>query len=54
MKYKIERKFENNLIIVGAALDERYKLRMVIDTGATNTTIDNNALYLCDYNFLVR
>ena len=30
--------------------DGKYELKMVFDTGATNTTIDRNALYLLGYD----
>lgn len=43
-------KRESGLIIVNIEIDDKYKLKMVLDTGATNTTIDSNALYLLGYD----
>jgi predicted aspartyl protease len=43
-------KRENGLIIVNIEVDNKYELKMVLDTGATNTTIDSNALYLLGYD----
>ncbi len=43
-------KRESRLIIVHIEIDYKYELKMVLDTGATNTTIDSNALYLLGYN----
>ncbi|HEY5462676.1 MAG TPA: aspartyl protease family protein [Hanamia sp.] len=31
-------------------IDNKYELKMVLDTGATHTTIDSTALYLSGYN----
>ncbi len=41
---------ESGLIIVNIEIDGKYELKMVLDTGATNTTIDSNALYLLGYD----
>ena len=41
---------ESGLIIVSVEIDGKYGLRMVLDTGATNTTIDSNALHLLGYD----
>jgi predicted aspartyl protease len=43
-------KRENGLIIISIEIDEKYEFKMVLDTGATNTTIDSNALYLLGYD----
>jgi predicted aspartyl protease len=43
-------KRESGLIIVSIEIDDKYELKMVLDTGATNTTIDSNALYLLGYD----
>ncbi|MEJ7677481.1 MAG: aspartyl protease family protein [Segetibacter sp.] len=43
-------KRESGLIIVSIEIDEKYELKMIFDTGATNTTIDSNALYLLGYD----
>ncbi len=44
-------KWESGLIIVNIEIDHKYELKMVLDTGATHTTIDSNALYLFGYEF---
>ena len=49
MKFKFQRDDEEGLIIVSVTLDNKYELKMALDTGATHTTIDSNALYLADY-----
>ena len=41
---------ESGLILVNIEIDSKYELKMVLDTGATNTTIDSNALYLLGYD----
>ena len=43
-------KRESGLIIIIIVIDNKYELKMVLDTGATNTTIDSNALYLLGYD----
>jgi predicted aspartyl protease len=48
--YPFERDPSSGLIIVGIEIDRKFELRMVLDTGATNTTIDSNALYLLGYD----
>ena len=50
MTYKFRREPENGLIIVNIEIDSKYELKMILDTGATNTTIDSNALYLLGYD----
>lgn len=50
MTYPFEKEPETGLIIVSGEIDKRYELKMVLDTGATNTTIDSNALYLLGYD----
>ena len=50
MNYQFEREPESGLIIVSVEIDGKYDLKMVLDTGATNTTIDSNALYLLGYD----
>ena len=41
---------KSGLILVNIEIDSKYELKMVLDTGATNTTIDSNALYLLGYD----
>lgn len=50
MNYKFKREPESGLIIVNIEIDNKFELNMILDTGATNTTIDSNALYLLGYD----
>lgn len=50
MTYKFKREPESGLILVNIEIDNKYELKMIVDTGATNTTIDSNALYLLGYD----
>lgn len=50
MIYKFKREPESGLILVNIEIDNKYELKMILDTGATNTTIDSNALYLLGYD----
>ena len=50
MTYKFRRESESGLILVNIEIDDRYELKMILDTGATNNTIDSNALYLLGYD----
>jgi len=50
MTFQYKRESENGLIIVSIEIDGKYELKMVLDTGASNTTIDSNALYLLGYD----
>ena len=47
---KFKREPESGLILVNIEIDGKYELKMIFDTGATNTTIDSNALYLLGYD----
>ena len=38
-----------SLMIIGVTLNGKSKLRMILDTGCSHTTIDSNALYLAGY-----
>ena len=49
MIYQFEREPVSGVIFVNILLDEKYKLKMVLDTAASRTTIDINALHLADY-----
>lgn len=44
MTSKFKREPESGLILVNIEIDNKYELNMILDTGATNTTIDSNAL----------
>ena len=50
MTYSIKREANSNLIIVLVEIDDIFELRMILDTGASHTTIDSNALHLLGYN----
>lgn len=50
MSFPFKRDPDNGLLIVSIEIDNKYELKMVLDTGATNSTIDSNALYLLGYN----
>lgn len=50
MTYKFRREPESGLILVNIEIDGKFELKMILDTGATNTTIDSNALYLLGYD----
>ena len=50
MIYKFKREAESGLILVNIEVDKKYELKMILDTGATNTTIDSNALYLLGHD----
>ena len=50
MTFPFKREPESGLIIVSIEIDDKYELKMILDTGATNTTIDSNALYLLGYD----
>jgi hypothetical protein len=50
MTYKFKKEAESGLILVNIEIDNKFELKMILDTGATNTTIDSNALYLIGYD----
>ena len=50
MTYKFKRESEGGLILVNIEIDNKYELNMILDTGASNTTIDSNSLYLLGYD----
>ena len=50
MTFKFKREPESELILVNIEVDKKYQLKMILDTGATNTTIDSNALYLLGHD----
>ena len=50
MTYKFKRESESGLILVNIEIDNKYELNMILDTGASNTTIDSNSLYLLGYD----
>jgi predicted aspartyl protease len=50
MTYHFEKTEENGLIIIPLEIDGTYEFKMLLDTGATHTTIDSNALYINNYD----
>ena len=50
MIYHFKRDAEYELIVVTILIDGRHVFKMLLDTGATHTTIDSNTLYMIDYN----
>ncbi len=40
---------DNSVIIVDAIIEDKFELRLAIDTAATHTTIDSNILFLAGY-----
>lgn len=50
MIYKFKREPDSGVILVNVEIDRKYELKMIFDTGATNTTIDSNALYLLGHD----
>jgi predicted aspartyl protease len=40
---------DENVIIVNASIQGKYKFRLALDTAATHTTIDSNVLYFSGY-----
>ncbi len=50
MTYQFKREPESGLLLVNIEIDHKFELKMILDTGATNTTIDSNALYLLGYD----
>ena len=40
---------DDDIIIVNASIEDKYKFRLALDTAATHTTIDSNVLYLSGY-----
>ena len=53
MNYKLKRELVSNAIAVSVTIDEGRRLKMILDTGASNTTIDSNMLYLYGYSLNV-
>ncbi|MCL2073246.1 MAG: aspartyl protease family protein [Marinilabiliaceae bacterium] len=49
MTYQFNRDPESGMILVTVWLDDENELKMALDTGATRTTFDFNALHLAEY-----
>ena len=50
MNYKFKREPDSGLILINIEIDNKFELKMILDTGASNTTIDSNSLYLLGYD----
>ena len=50
MTYKFKREPDSGLILVNIEIDNKFELKRILDTGASNTTIDSNSLYLLGYD----
>ena len=50
MTYKFKRGPDSGLILVNIEIDNKYELKMLLDTRASNITIDGNSLYLLGYD----
>ena len=40
---------DEDVIIVNASIEKKFKFRLALDTAATHTTIDSNVLYFSGY-----
>ena len=50
MTYQFEKNIENGVIYVTAKLEGKHTFKMMLDTGASYTTIDVTALYMTGYS----
>ncbi len=41
---------EDGIIILFALIEDRYRLRLALDTAASHTTVDSNVLMMLEYN----
>jgi predicted aspartyl protease len=48
--HSFKRELISNAIVVSVTIDNGRRLKMILDTGASNTTIDSNMLYLYGYS----
>jgi len=49
MIYHFEKDTDGGIILLNVQLDGKHIFKMVLDTGASRTTIDATALYMADY-----
>ena len=47
--FNFELTTDENVILVNASIEGKYKFRLALDTAATHTTIDSNVLYFSGY-----
>jgi len=50
MTYQFEKSIENGVIFVTAKLEGKHTFKMILDTGASYTTIDVTALYMAGFS----
>ena len=50
MMYEFEKDTESGVIFVSAELEGKHTFKMMLDTGASYTTIDTTALYMSGYS----
>jgi hypothetical protein len=51
MTYSFGREAVSGVIIVTVELEDKHNLKLLLDTGASCTTIDRTALYITEYQF---
>ncbi|MDR3133110.1 MAG: retropepsin-like domain-containing protein [Prevotellaceae bacterium] len=49
MKFPFKRDPEGGLIVINLTFDDKHELDMIVDTGASHTTVDINSLYQMGY-----
>jgi len=49
MTYKFKRDPISGLILITVRLDNKHKIKMALDTGASTTTFDTNALHMANF-----
>ena len=49
MTYKFKKDPISGMILVYILMDENHEFKMMLDTGASNTTFDTNALLMAEY-----
>ena len=47
--FNFELPTDENVILVNASIETKYKFRLALDTAATHTTIDSKVLYFSGY-----
>lgn len=47
--FPIELQSDEDVILINASIDGKYKFRLALDTASTHTTIDSNVLYFSGY-----
>jgi hypothetical protein len=47
--FPFDRQTDEDVIIVNASIEGKFKFRLALDTASTHTTIDSNVLYFSGY-----